>query len=62
MRIEILTLARDMVGNTAEIRAEILEPIATYWRVKDIIRIEIIGGARMTEAELRTYIEGAYNG
>ena len=61
MRIELLTLSRNMVGNIAEVRAEILEDTGAFWRVKDIIRIEIEGGARMTDAQLQAHIEEVYN-
>lgn len=61
MRIEILTLSKDMVGDLAEVRAEILEDTGSYWRVKDIIRISVQGGSRMTDKQLRTHVEGVYS-
>lgn len=61
MRIEILTLSKNMVGDVAEVRAEILEDAGSYWRVKDIIKVSVQGGARMTDAQIRTYVEGVYN-
>lgn len=61
MRIEILMLSRDMVGDLAEVRAEILEDTGSYWRVKDIVRVSVQGGARMTDKQLRTHVEEVYN-
>ena len=61
MKIEILTLSKDMVGDLAEVRAEILEDTGSYWRVKDIIRISVQGGSRMTDKQLRTHVEGVYS-
>ena len=54
-------LSRDMVGDLAEVRAEILEDTGPYWRVKDIIRISVQGGSRMTDKQLRTHVEGVYS-
>ena len=62
MIIKILSTSRDMVGDTATIRAEIHEPHAGYTRVKDTIDVEITGGARMTDAALTTRIEEIYHG
>lgn len=54
-------LSRDMVGDLAEVRAEILEDTGSYWRVKDIVRVSVQGGARMTDKQLRTHVEEVYN-
>jgi hypothetical protein len=62
MIIKILSTSRDMVGDTATIRAEIHEPHAGYTRVKDTIEVEITGGARMNDAELATRIKEIYHG
>jgi len=61
-RIKLISLARDMVGNTATIRAEILENAGAYFRVKDTIEIEIEGGARMNDPQITTIIEETYHG
>ena len=61
-RIKLISLSRDMVGNIATIRAEILENAGAYRRVKDTIEIEIEGGARMSDAQITTIIEETYNG
>jgi hypothetical protein len=61
-RIKLISLARDMVGNIATIRAEILENAGAYFRVKDTIEIEVEGGARMTDAQITAIIEETYNG
>ena len=47
MMIKILSTSRDMVGDTAIIRAEIHEPRAGYTRVKDTIEVEITGGSNV---------------
>ena len=62
MIIKILSTSRDMVGDLATIRAEIHEPRRGYTRVKDIIEIEITGGARMSDAQLIAKIEEIYHG
>ena len=60
-KIKITSLARDMVGDTATVRAEILEDAGNYFRVKDTIELEIEGGARMTDAQLETAVKEAYD-
>ena len=62
MIIKILSTSRDMVGDLATVRAEIHEPRTGYTRVKDIIEIEITGGARMSDAQLIAKIEEIYHG
>ena len=62
MIIKILSTSRDMVGDVATIRAEIHEQRADYTRVKDVIEIEIEGGARMNDAQLIAAIEEIYHG
>ena len=61
-KIKLVSLARDLVGNTATIRAEILENAGAYVRVKDTIEIEVEGGARMTDAQITAIIEETYHG
>lgn len=61
-KIKLISLARDMVGDIATIRAEILENAGAYFRVKDTIEIEIEGGARMNDAQITAIIEETYNG
>ncbi|WP_430463638.1 hypothetical protein [Tabrizicola sp.] len=61
-KIKLISLARDMVGNTATIRAEILENAGAYFRVKDTIEIEIEGGGRMNDAQITAIIKETYNG
>lgn len=61
-KIKLISLARDMVGNVATVRAEIQENVGSYFRVKDTIEIEVEGGARMNDAQLTAIIEEAYNG
>ena len=61
-RIKLISLSRDMVGNIATIRAEILENAGAYFRVKDTIEIEVEGGARMSDAQIAAIIEETYNG
>jgi len=61
-KIKLISLARDMVGDIATIRAEILENAGAYFRVKDTIEIEIEGGARMHDAQITAIIEETYNG
>ena len=62
MIIKILSTSRDMVGDTATIRAEIHEQRAGFTRVRDTIEVEITGGARMDDAELTARIEEIYHG
>jgi hypothetical protein len=62
MIIKILSTSRDMVGDLATVRAEIHEQRKGYTRVKDIIEIEITGGARMSDAQLIAKIEEIYHG
>jgi hypothetical protein len=62
MIIKILSTSRDMVGDTAIIRAEIHEQHAGYTRVKDTIEVAIPGGARMGDAQLIAAIEEIYHG
>ena len=62
MIIKILSTSRDMVGDLATVRAEIHEQRAGYARVKDMIEIEITGGARMSDAQLIAKIEEIYHG
>jgi hypothetical protein len=61
-RIKLISLSRDMVGNTATIRAEILENAGAYFRIKDTIEMEVEGGARMSDAQITAIIEETYNG
>lgn len=61
-KIKLISLSRDMVGNIATIRAEILESAGAYFRVKDTIEIDVEGGARMTDAQITAIIEETYNG
>lgn len=61
-KIKLISLARDMVGNTATIRAEILENAGAYFRVKDTIEIEIEGGARMNDVQITALIKETYHG
>jgi len=61
-KIKLISLARDMVGDIATIRAEILETAGAYVRVKDTIEIEIEGGARMNDAQITAVIEETYHG
>jgi hypothetical protein len=62
MMIKILSTSRDMVGDLATVRAEIHEQRRGYTRVKDMIEIEITGGARMSDAQLIAKIEEIYHG
>jgi hypothetical protein len=62
MSIKILSTSRDMVGDLATVRAEIHEQRRGYTRVKDMIEIEITGGARMSDAQLIAKIEEIYHG
>jgi len=62
MIIKILSTSRDMVGDTATIRAEIHEPRQAFTRVRDTIEIKITGGARMNDAQLIAAIEEVYHG
>jgi hypothetical protein len=62
MIIKILSTSRDMVGDIATIRAEIHEQRAGFTRVKDIIEVQIEGGARMNDAQLIAKIEEIYHG
>lgn len=61
-KIKLISLARDMVGNIATIRAEILENAGAYFRVKDTIEIEVEGGARMNDAQITAIIKETYHG
>lgn len=60
MKVEILSLSRDMVGNVAEVRAEILEDMGSYWRVKDTLRVNVEGGAHMSDNDLKSKVLEAY--
>ena len=62
MIIKITSTSRDMVGDLATIRAEILENAGPYFRVIDTIEIEIEGGARMDDTQLIAKIEEIYHG
>ena len=61
-KIKITSLARDMVGDLATVRAEIMEDAGGYFRVKDTIELEIEGGARMNDAQLETIVKERYHG
>lgn len=61
INIKITSSARDMVGNIATVRAEVLEDVGGYRRVKDIIEIEIEGGARMNDDQLTSAVMEIYN-
>ena len=61
-KIKLISLARDMVGDIATIRAEILENAGSFFRVKDTIEIEVEGGARMSDAQITAIIEETYHG
>jgi len=62
MIIKILSTSRDMVGDTATIRAEIYEQCTGFTRVRDTIEIAIEGGARMNDTQLIARIEEVYHG
>ena len=62
MIIKILSTSRDMVGDTATIRAEIHEQRAGFTRVRDSIEINVEGGARMNDTQLIAAIEEVYHG
>ena len=62
MIIKILSTSRDMVGDTATIRAEIHEQRECFTRVRDTIEVEITGGARMNDAQLIAKIGEIYHG
>jgi len=51
-----------MVGNLADVRADILEHTGPYERVRDTIIVRVEGGARMTNDELEAKVEEVYNG
>lgn len=59
--IKISSLVRNLVGNLATVRAEIMEDAGSYLRVKETIEVEIEGGARMTDDELRAAVLEKYN-
>jgi hypothetical protein len=61
-KIKITSLAHDMVGNVATVRAEVMEDAGGFFRVKDTIELEIEGGARMTSAQLETAVRERYHG
>jgi hypothetical protein len=62
MIIKILSTSRDMVGDTATIRAEIHEQRKSFTRVRDTIEVEITGVARMNDAQLIAKIGEIYHG
>ena len=62
MIIKILSTSRDMVGDTATIRAEVHEQRTGFTRVRDTIEIAIEGGARMNDAQLIARIKEVYHG
>jgi hypothetical protein len=62
MILKILSTSRDLVGDLLSVRAEILEHRPGYARVRDTIEVEIPGGARLSEAEIRTRITALYHG
>ena len=62
MSIKILSTSRDMVGDTATIRAEVHEQRTGFTRVRDTIEIAIEGGARMDDTQLMAKIEEVYHG
>jgi hypothetical protein len=61
-KIKITSLAHDMVGNIATVRAEIMEDAGGFFRIKDTIELEVEGGARMTDAQIATVVRERYNG
>lgn len=61
MKVKITSLARDMVGNIATVRAEIMQDAGSYFRVKDTIEMDIEGGARMTDTQLEAAVKETYN-
>lgn len=62
MIIKIISMSHDMVGNSATIRAEIHEQLIGFTRMKDLIEVEIAGGARMTDEEINKKIKEVYHG
>jgi hypothetical protein len=62
IKVNITSLAQDLVGNVATVRADIMENAGAFFRVKDSIEVEIEGGARMTHAELEEKLLEVYNG
>jgi hypothetical protein len=62
MKIRIVSTSRELVGDVMTVKAEIYEPVGQYHRVKDIIELEIEGGARLSDEDVIDKIKEAYNG
>lgn len=59
-KVKITSLSRDLVGDVAAVRAEIFEDAGGFFRVIDIIELEVSGGARMTDAQLEAAVKERY--
>lgn len=59
-KVKITSLSRDLVGDVAAVRAEISEDAGGFFRVIDIIELEVAGGARMTDAQLEAAVKERY--
>ena len=61
-KIKITSLAHDVVGNIATVRAEIMEDAGGFFRIKDTIELDVEGGARMTDAQIENIVRERYSG
>lgn len=61
MKVAIRSVSRHMVGNTAEVWADIIEDVGAYARVRDTIIVSVEGGARMGDDALKRKIEEVYD-
>ena len=59
-KVKIQSVSRDLVGNSALVRADIMENLGRFSRVVDAIEIEIEGGARMSLEELTATVLEEY--
>ena len=61
IKVNLLCISRDMVGDMATVRAEIMEDTKGYFRVVDTIEVDIVSGARIPSEELQTKVLEIYN-
>jgi len=61
IKVNLVSISRDMVGDVANVRAEIMEDTRGYFRVVDTIEVDIVSGARIPNEELQTKILEIYN-
>jgi len=61
IKVNLVSISRDLVGDLATVRAEIMEDTKGFFRVIDTIEIDIVSGARIPDDELQIKILEIYN-